>query len=48
MLTLDVNLLLCRDDDYIKLAVESFHKAYIEEGIKKFVSVSRSKYQLFF
>ena len=48
MLTLDVNLLLSRDDNFSALAVKSFHDAYLAEGIKKFVSVSRSNYELFF
>ena len=47
MLKLDVNLLLCRDDNFSNLAVKSFHEAYLKEGIKKFVSVSRSNYELF-
>ena len=48
MLTLDVNLLLCRDDDFSNLAVKSFHETYLKEGIKKFVSVSRSNYESIF
>ena len=48
MLTLDVNLLLCRDDNSSALAVQSLHEAYLSEGIKKFLSVSSANYELFF
>ena len=48
MITLDVNLLLCRDDKYSEVAVKSLHDAFFAKGIKKFVSVNKSKYEYFF
>ncbi len=48
MKTLDVNLLLCRDDKYSEIAVKSLHNTFVvKEGINKFVSVDSSMYEYF-